>query len=205
MGKISIILAIFFFILAFFAKKQPVFAFDLFITGIIQQINFVWFDSLMKLITFLGNFYPAFVSTTLIIILLISIKKNNEAFLVFVSTSGVSYLSTLFKNLIARPRPDPDLVIQAGKFYASDSFPSGHVLFAIGLYGFLLYLAYTNLKRGLLRNFVIWILSFVIFLMGLSRIYLGAHWFSDTLGSYLLGIVWLSIIAKLYRRLAPKT
>jgi membrane-associated phospholipid phosphatase len=37
--------------------------------------------------------------------------------------------------------------------------------------------------------------------MGISRIYVGAHWFSDTLGAYLIGSVWLLFIVKIRPKL----
>ena len=52
------------------------------------------------------------------------------------------------------------------------------------------------MKEGLLKRVLQIILISPILLIGLSRVYLGEHWFSDVLGSYLLGIAWLYYFRK---------
>lgn len=183
-------------VLTLFAKQYPYFSFDLKLTLFIQKFNPIWFFWLMMFVTFLGN-----EATVLVLVILMAIygyfigKKKAVIMLIF-SLLGGLILSQIIKVIIARPRPDPTLIHQVGAFVKSDSFPSGHVLGAVSLYGFLLYITYTQLKKGVLRNLVIGTCILVIILMGLSRIYLGAHWFSDVLGAYLIGFVWLSVITR---------
>ena len=159
----------------------------------------------MKGITSLGDEIEAFTILAVFIFAFAMFKKSKEAIILSLSTIGVIILSVVLKTLVARPRPDPTLVLQIGEYGKSDSFPSGHVLYAIGLYGFLLFLVFTKLKKGFLRNLLIFALVALLILMGISRIYLGAHWFSDTLGSYLIGSVWLFLMVWIYKRLVkPK-
>ncbi len=198
--KFLISLIILFSVLTVLAKTHPYFFFDLVITKNIQQINYSWFRSLMILLTLLGNFWPGAISVGIVILSLLISKKNNEALFVLISTAGVALLSESFKTLVGRPRPDPELITQIGKFIRTDSFPSGHVLFYIGFYGFLLFLVYSKVKPGFIRSLLIFIFSFLIILVGISRIYLGAHWFSDVLGAYLVGTVWIFVVVLLYRK-----
>ncbi len=191
-------------LLTFFAKKNDYFNFDLSFTLFIQRLNVVWFDTLMRFVTFTGDEVPFAILIGLFSMCGYLIGKRKDLLVLFFSTFGGWIISKILKILVARPRPDPSLIHQIDHFIKADSFPSGHVLGAVSLYGFLLFIAYTQLKKGVFRNISISFCFLAIFLMGLSRIYLGAHWFSDVLGAYLLGFVWLSFMILIYQRLNPK-
>lgn len=191
-------------ILTLLAKQHKYFRFDLQITLFIQQYNPLWFELFMKFVSFIGDAIPVLILVTLLFIYGYLIGKRKAPVMLIFSTIGGLALSQIFKILVARPRPDPQLVNQMGHFIESDSFPSGHVLGALSLYGFLLYISYTQLKNSFLRKVLMGICLFAIFFMGLSRIYLGAHWFSDVLGAYLIGSVWLAFSIFFYHKLKPK-
>lgn len=202
--NLLIITIVGFSILTFFAKQYAYFNFDLSITLFIQNYNIVWFDTLMKFVTYMGNFNTVVVLVVLLAIYGYTIGKRHAPIVVILSTFGGLILSILLKMIVGRPRPDPNMINQIGSFFWLDSFPSGHVLGAVSLYGFLLYIAYTQLQKSTIRNLILMVCSLFIVLMGLSRIYLGAHWFSDVLGAYLIGFVWLSLIIFIYQNLKPK-
>jgi len=104
---------------------------------------------------------------------------------------GASGLSFSVKRLMRRPRPDhPEIRVAVARI-GGTSFPSGHVLNYMGTYGFLAYLAHVQLKAGALRRGIVGGLLALIALVGPSRIYLGHHWFTDVLASYLLGTCYL--------------
>jgi undecaprenyl-diphosphatase len=104
----------------------------------------------------------------------------------------------MVKEYIQRPRPGID-VVEVFHILDSYSFPSGHVMFYAGFYGFLWFLAYTLLKRSWFRTLLLILLGTLIALVGISRIYLGQHWASDVLGAYLLGSLCLVLTIELYR------
>lgn len=112
-------------------------------------------------------------------------------------TSGISFL---LKRFMKRPRP------VAGRFrviparIGGTSFPSGHVINYTGIYGMLAYLAGQHIKYKLLRRGVVAFLLAKIALVGPSRIYLGHHWFTDVVTSYLLGSSYLMFLTAIYRR-----
>ena len=64
---------------------------------------------------------------------------------------------------------------------------------SMAFYGFLIYLVYKNVKNKYLRNTLIVILSTLIFLIGISRIYLGVHYASDVLAGFLASIAYLIV------------
>ncbi len=191
-------------VLTYLAKQYDYFNFDLRITLFIQQYHQIWFDALMRFVSFMGNSISVGVLVILLSFYGYLIGKKHASLMLVFSTIGGLGLSSLVKILVGRPRPDPQLINQIGQFVNSDSFPSGHVLGAVSLYGFLFFIAFTQLKKNLFRNLVMKVCLTAIFLMGLSRIYLGAHWFSDVLGAYLLGFVWLSGVVLIYHKLKPQ-
>jgi membrane-associated phospholipid phosphatase len=112
-------------------------------------------------------------------------------------TGGISFT---FKRIMRRERPQPPQVRVALARIGGSSFPSGHVLNYMGVYGFLTYLAWTYLRPGRIRKAVVGGLLSLLALVGPSRIYLGHHWFTDVLASYLLGFAYLVGITAIYRR-----
>jgi len=105
--------------------------------------------------------------------------------------------------VVYRPRPSPDLVHVLNQL-PSSGFPSGHVLAATTFCGFLAFLGYSLLKPGALRKALLVGFGLFILLMGLSRIYEGHHWFSDVMGAYLFGSLWLALTIKIYRWGKPR-
>lgn len=199
-----IVITLGFTILTFLAKQHDYFKSDLYFTLFIQSFDPFWFDALMRFVSFMGNVNTVVILVTLLSIWGYLIGKRHAPLVLIISTVGGLISSHILKILVARPRPDPQLIHQLGEFVKSDSFPSGHVLGAVSLYGFLLYIVFTQLKRNLISKVIMGASFIVILLMGLSRIYLGAHWFSDVVGAYLVGFIWLNLIVYIYQRLKPK-
>jgi undecaprenyl-diphosphatase len=67
------------------------------------------------------------------------------------------------------------------------SFPSGHTVHYVVFLGFLWFLTLVLVRPRLLRWTLLAVNGALVLLVGLSRVYLGAHWASDVLGGYLLG------------------
>ena len=112
-------------------------------------------------------------------------------------TGGISYT---FKQIMRRPRPDhPEIRVAIARIGGS-SFPSGHVINYTGVYGFLAFLVHSHVRAVRVRRLVVSFLLGLIALVGPSRVYLGHHWPTDVLASYLLGTSYLLGLTAVYRR-----
>ena len=113
-------------------------------------------------------------------------------------------LSTVIKSFTQRDRPLAPQVQVVVAPLGGSSFPSGHVLTYVGMYGFLAYLAHTLIKPPVPRWLAVSTLTGLIGLVGPSRIYQGHHWATDVLASYLLGLSTLIGWTALYRHYKAK-
>ncbi len=115
-------------------------------------------------------------------------------------TGGISFI---VKRSMRRPRPEATAAETAIKVAAANiggtSFPSGHVLNYIGVYGFFAYLVHTWIRPQAIRRTVVATLGFLLGLVGPSRVYLGHHWLTDVSASYVLGTAYLVGLTNAYR------
>ena len=139
-----------------------------------------------KAITQLGG---AIFLIGLSITLAIIIKNKKIGILIWVNIAISTLLNQILKFIIQRPRPTEFRIIDESGY----SFPSGHSMVSAAFYGFLIYLIYKNVKNKYLKWGLITILSLLIFLIGISRIYLGVHYTSDVLAGFLIAISYLII------------
>jgi membrane-associated phospholipid phosphatase len=185
-------------ILAVCAHIYAYFGWDLRVAHAIQSVHGLY--GFMSFVSFFGNEVVPFALTAITILILWWFKLKPEAYGLLLSTAGGETLNRLLKLIIGRPRPAADLVTIM-QVEPSQSFPSGHVTFYVLYFGFLLFLAYAHLPRGsLARRAAITLCALPILLIGFSRVYLGAHWPSDTIGAYLFAGIWLAVSVHFYRR-----
>jgi membrane-associated phospholipid phosphatase len=184
-------------VLTFLVKTMSFFAIDLQITAAVQQFNFPPFAFLMNLISWPGFLPQSIVITGLILLLIYSFGLHWEAVMALIASIFSSTINILVKDLIQRPRPTPDMA-NVFSTLSSFSFPSGHVMFYFGFFGFVWFLAFTLLKKSIKRSFLLAFFGALIALVGISRVYQGQHWASDVLGAYLLGSLTLVIIIRFY-------
>ncbi|HZR81382.1 MAG TPA: phosphatase PAP2 family protein [Candidatus Binatia bacterium] len=101
--------------------------------------------------------------------------------------AGAGLLQLVAKWAVGRPRPNLD----------PWGFPSAHVLSLVVLLGFIAYLFATSQVRRGFRLTAVGACMAMVFTVAFSRMYLDAHWFSDVLGGfsmglgYLFGALWL--------------
>ena len=183
--------------LTFLVKAIPFFALDLKVTRAVQLINLPAFALVMNLISWPGFDPQAIFIAGVIILLIYGLGLHWEAAMALIAAVSTTGINVLVKDLVQRPRPTPDMVNVYAKL-TSFSFPSGHVMFYCGFFGFIGFLAYSLLKPSLKRSLLLVLFGGLVILIGASRIYLGEHWASDVLGSYLLGSLTLVAIIQIY-------
>ncbi|AMR31631.1 hypothetical protein A0256_09435 [Mucilaginibacter sp. PAMC 26640] len=165
----------------------------------IQEHQNKFLDTSMSIIS-LPGYMPESPVMIVLTSLVLFIFKYKKAAIYVLLTMLAGLVSTIVKALINRPRPGDDIVRVVFKT-TQQSFPSGHVLFYVVFFGFLTLLMYQleGVAKGL--RIVIGGLSlFLIFSIPFSRIYLGAHWFTDVLGGFLLGLLCLYLLSWFYLR-----
>ena len=139
---------------------------------------------IFKIITFTAS------TLGIIIICLLSfiINKKSGILLTF-NTIIITVINLISKLIFRRDRP----IINQLVFEDTYSFPSGHTITATVVYGFIIYLIYKSNLSKKEKSIYISILILLILLIGLSRIYLGVHYFTDVIGAIALGISYLII------------
>jgi membrane-associated phospholipid phosphatase len=118
-----------------------------------------------------------------------------------IATEGAGMMVASIKLLVERPRPGAETVRVMSELL-DYSYPSGHVVSYVSLYGFLFFLVYVLVERSWQRTAVLSVLALLVGLVGVSRIYLGHHWASDVVGGYALGTAYLLVLIEAYRLLA---
>lgn len=160
--------------------------FDTVIYDVVMIFRNPFFDFYFTSITrFADTFFILFV-----VFLFILVTRNKYALFLAVGTVDSFLLTTVLKHLVGRSRPVGLKLIEQGGY----SFPSGHTMFAVIVYGYLLYFAITKIQNKILRYSVSSLLLLVILSIGVSRIYVGVHFASDVLAGYLLGICYLLLL-----------
>lgn len=129
------------------------------------------------------------VTVIFIIVLLILIKDKKIALTIPANLLLITIINQILKLIIQRPRPIGYRLIEIGEY----SFPSGHAMTSMALYGFLIYLSYKLIKNKNLKIFFITACILIIIIIGISRIYLGVHYCSDVLAGWSISIIYLII------------
>lgn len=110
-----------------------------------------------------------------------------SAILLLVATAGGQLLNTVLKLFYDRPRPSN---IEALTHTTSTSFPSGHAMSAVIVYGTVAYLASRLQKKHWARALTMFIAVIIIIGISASRVYLGVHYPSDVVAGTIIGAAW---------------
>jgi undecaprenyl-diphosphatase len=170
----------------------------------LQGIRHPWMEQAMRIVSWFG-FPPQsrVLPPTYAAVLWVARYRLEAVFQL--AAWGTALLSTIVKPFMQRPRPvaGRDLRVVAAPIDGS-SFPSGHVLTYVGVYGWMAIMADLLIRPLLLRRLIVAALTTLIAAVGPSRIHLGHHWPTDVAASYLLGWSYLAVLLMAYRRLKAR-
>lgn len=114
-------------------------------------------------------------------------QHKHSAILLIVATLGGMVLDNLLKIGFDRPRPQ---IFKWGTYAVSSSFPSGHAMSSVIVYGTVAYLA-ARLQRNVASRIATMALAaMIVLLICSSRLYLGVHYPSDVLAGVTIGLAW---------------
>ena len=145
---------------------------------------------------FITNFGGAIFVISLTTILFFVIKDKKIGISIITNLGIVTILNQIIKFIMQRPRPTEFRIIEETGY----SFPSGHSMVSLAFYGYLIYLIYKYINNKHLKRTLIIILSILICIIGVSRIYLGVHYTSDVLGGFLISFAYLIIYIELVNK-----
>jgi len=178
--------------------KDPLVVADQAVYYFFQSLRTSWGDIAFVAITELGDsFVNLSLAGAVLIVLLAKRCYRTAGFWALTALGGLLGVQ-LLKWAIHLPRP---VAIYHG--VSVYGFPSGHTTMSVILYGFLAILLARELsgawRWGLFSSVVL-----ISFIIGLSRLYLGAHWLSDVLGGYFIGASWAALMGISYLKGADK-
>lgn len=176
---------------------DPLVRADSAIYNVLQGLRSHLADQVMIAITELGGSTVIGAVSAAVLIWLIWRRAWHAAVYWIAAIGGSSIIAVAVKAALHRPRPT---AIYSG--WESFSFPSGHATASAVMFGFLgMLLARDARPAGRILTAVMVVL--VVVSIGFSRLYLGAHWFSDVVGGIAFGTAWVALLSIAYVRHDP--
>lgn len=167
---------------------------DLEAAGLVQSVtgeSVGWARVLTRSVSFPWNLIPLGLTAGLAW----RLAGRRGLIIAFVSFGGLLLGEPYLKPVIARPRPAADLVRVFGSS-SGYSFPSGFGMIFFSMFGYLAVLAWRRLT-GNIRWGGVLVCCLILLIGGSARVALGAHWPSDILGAYLIGLTYVTLLLNL--------
>ena len=184
-------------LLSFLVRARWTLPLDLKATLTLQRWTSPFVDGMMRWLTWMGN------SLTVVILAiacaaLAAFFKDLRAALFICLTLLSLPINILVKNIFDRERPgEHEVKVHPGPRWGF-SYPSGHSMGSAAFYGFLAVLVFLHIPDSRIRWAMMTPFILLPFAVGVSRIYMGAHWLSDVVGGITGGVILISIMTVLY-------
>lgn len=121
----------------------------------------------------------------LLVMFFVLFIRNKHSLMILIVSINSAVTNTVLKYLFQRERPSVVKMIEQGGY----SYPSGHAMISVSIYGYLLYVVLRRVRDKYLRYLLSSLLVLLILSIGISRIYLGVHFASDIIGGFLLATI----------------
>lgn len=172
---------------------DPLVVFDQSLFALLQELRTRAADTFMVAVTELGDTSVVLTVVGAVLMLLALRRSWRTALYFLAAVAGASLFNTAIKVAVHRIRPIPDLYTG----WSDYSFPSGHSTENAALYGFIAFLVCRRLPSSRWTAVVLPIAA-LIGAIAFSRVYLGAHWFSDVAAGLAFATIWLTILMVAY-------
>ncbi|UEA60124.1 phosphatase PAP2 family protein [Gordonia otitidis] len=146
--------------------------------------------TIVRIVTVLGNTVTLWLVATVVVVVLAARRHVTEAVYVGVGALTGSLLMVILKHIFARARPPRDDRLLHIESY---SFPSGHSMMTMVVYGLIAVAAYRLIPWVRAHPWSMALAPVISILVGLTRIYLGVHWTTDVLAGWIIGALWVGL------------
>ena len=180
-------------IIVHYLNKGTIMYFDNWIYSMISQTINPGLTQFLKVIT---NFGGPIGIICVLVLFSVFIKNKSYTKYIWLNVIIVFIMNQILKLSFFRARPDINRLVEESGF----SFPSGHSMVSTALYGFLIYVIYKEVINEKSRNILILVLTMLVAVIGISRIYLGVHYASDVLAGMAVSVAYLVIYIKVVEK-----
>lgn len=176
-------------------NRDPLVRADVGVYRLLQGLRTPWVDSLMVAITEFGDTAVTLPVAVAVAVYLMVRRQWKTLAYWLAAVGGAAAINTTIKGALHRARPGVLGYVGWSEF----SFPSGHSTTNAVMYGFLAFLVARRLGSGWWPMAVLaW--AGIVVPIAFSRLYLGAHWFSDVMGGLTFGMAWVAVLSIAYLR-----
>lgn len=185
-------------IIMFFIKCGEIINFDEGVYNLVTYRTNTFLDNMYKVFTFLGSTIYIICACLAI---LVFVKNKKMAAVIIGSVAISTIVNNVIKLIFRRARPEVRRLVVEKSF----SFPSGHTMAAVTLYGILIYFVMKSKLNKKVKIAFSLVLALLPICVAISRIYLGAHFASDVIGAAITSIALLLVetyfIEKYYNKI----
>jgi membrane-associated phospholipid phosphatase len=172
------------------ATGGPIVALDGAVAGWLHSHATGFATDVLRAVTQLGGATVLLAVTIVAALVLLLKRRIAHAALMGAALVGGEGLNMALKAAFERPRPSFSEPLATAAGY---SFPSGHAMVALTVYGALAFVTATSVKSRRARVLILVAAAVLVLAVGFSRLYLGVHYVSDVLAAYGAGIAWLML------------
>ena len=177
--------------------KAVVSGFDSNIRYAMRQIQSPMWADVFLTVTPLGSTLLLAIIGSVAGIVFLVLRWFRPLVILIVVMAGQAALHHGFKWLIARPRPSSLINYRTAESF---SFPSGHAIGALCLYGTIAWIVASRVENSAAKAGIGILAAVLIFLIGMSRVYIGVHYPTDVLAGFVAAAIWTAAVMSTDRK-----